>query len=301
MANGINAVNCNIDVREDRMLKFAVRQIPLIVTCADGNTNAYPALFHSAFEIQFISDGECSYFVNDRVCNCARNSVLLIHSNEIHNRLSSECKNLKRFSVIIGNDLIENNRALKDMIASLRDVRQIDLPEKEAILCRIMLEEIMDEMEKRKVFWQDSAISSVIKFLVMLSRNKKCQSQMQNKPNQLITEMVQFLDENATRKISLDELAEQFTTSKYWISRQFHQNTGITIRDYIIQRRVSLAKVFLENTDLKICSVAMNVGFDDLSTFNRDFRIVTGITPSEYRKIFQQMDNQSPDSANSVR
>ena len=157
-ANIVADGNC-----EDRSLQSIFDQIPLIVTVMDGDIeDPYPTLFHSATEIQFVSEGECSYFVSDSVWHCTRNSILIIHGNEIHNRLSGSCKSLKRFTIIINNTLLETNPAIKDLIDDMRDVRQIDLPNKKAILGRILMEEILEEMEQHNPFWQDAAIACII-------------------------------------------------------------------------------------------------------------------------------------------
>jgi len=278
--------------KEDLYVLIALNQFPLTATFNDrDNEGSDLALFHSAMEIQFVSEGKCSYFVKDSVWECERNSVLLIHSNEMHNHLPDSCKHIQRYTLIIGNEILRQYRAIGKVMSGLRDVRQIDLPEKEAILSRILLEEIIKEMNECGVFWQDAVSAFVLRYLIILARHRDCHTKPQVENDQFAKKIIQYLDENVTRKISLDELAKRFSTSRYWISRKFHQNTGVTIRNYIIRRRVSLAKTLLENTDSKVCSVAINVGFDDLSAFNRNFKMVTGVTPSQYRKIFQQRND----------
>lgn len=284
--------------REDLDVVIALGRFPLIARHLDrDNDPPGLALFHSAIEIQFVCEGKCSYFVKDSVWSCERSSVLLIHSNEMHNHLPTSCDRIRRYSLIIGNEMLERYRSVGDVMSDLGGVRQIEIPEKEAILSRILLEEIIEETQERRAFWQDAVSACVLRYLIILARHKGCHTRPQSEDDQLAKKIVQYLDENATRKLSLDELAEQFSTSKYWISRKFHRDTGATISNYIMRRRVSLAKTLLESTDMKVASVAIDVGFDDLSAFNRSFKIVTGITPSQYRRIFQSKGDHSPNAA----
>ena len=299
MRDSVDIINeAPITNMEDQAVLIGIRQFPMIATCRDGDIEAlHSALFHSAVEIQFVTEGKCSYFVKDSVWECESNSVLVIHSNEMHNYLPGSCKSLKRFSLIIGDEVLKHYRNISEMINGLRDVRQIDLPEKDAILSRIMLEDVIKEIRGREVLWMDAALACVARFLVILTRCKTCHTKPRGEINQFVLDMVQYLDKHATRKIPLDELTKRFCISRYWMSRKFHQATGSTIRDYIIRRRISLAKTLLENTDSKVCSIAINVGFDDLSAFNRNFKMVTGITPSQYRKLLLQKGNNVRDIA----
>jgi two-component system, response regulator YesN len=61
--------------------------------------------------------------------------------------------------------------------------------------------------------------------------------------------------------------------------------TGVGFKQFLIRCRVTEAKRMLERTDWKIARIAYDAGFMELSTFNRDFRSITGVSPSAYRKL----------------
>lgn len=95
--------------------------------------------------------------------------------------------------------------------------------------------------------------------------------------------VIDFIRENITSDISRDELAEAIDMNPNYMGSLFKAYTGQTINDYINQLRIEMAVKALQESDDKILSIALNVGFNSLATFNRVFKQITGKTPSQYR------------------
>lgn len=94
----------------------------------------------------------------------------------------------------------------------------------------------------------------------------------------------EYLDNNYTNKITLDELASIFYIDKFYLAKTFKAVYGTTISNYLITKRVTRAKQLLRFSDLTIEEVGMDVGVDNACYFSRMFRRAEGITPGEYRK-----------------
>jgi AraC-like DNA-binding protein len=62
---------------------------------------------------------------------------------------------------------------------------------------------------------------------------------------------------------------------------------GQTVFEYLNQIRVDFGCKLLMDPDLSIMEVCLDSGFNNLSHFNKQFRKLTGVTPSEYRKRFK--------------
>lgn len=101
---------------------------------------------------------------------------------------------------------------------------------------------------------------------------------------QRIRDICAWLTEHCYEPLTVDEIAEHFSLSKYYLCREFRKHTGRTIFSYIEEGRLSAAKQFLRYSDLPIAAIAEYVGLQDLSTFGRAFRKVEGMSPSAYRK-----------------
>jgi transcriptional regulator GlxA family with amidase domain len=67
-------------------------------------------------------------------------------------------------------------------------------------------------------------------------------------------------------------------------SRRFKARTGYPLFEYINRLRVKRAAALLKRTDMGVLDIALAVGYNNLSFFNRYFRRLTGLTPAEYRR-----------------
>ena len=84
-------------------------------------------------------------------------------------------------------------------------------------------------------------------------------------------------------RLSVDELAAEAAVSPFHFLRIFEQVVGVPPGRYMLRTRLHRAAVRLRRSNDAIAAVALDCGFDDLSTFNRHFRRMTGVTPGAYR------------------
>ena len=84
-------------------------------------------------------------------------------------------------------------------------------------------------------------------------------------------------------QLSLSALASQVGMSKYRLSHRFREVLGVCFRDYLLRLRLEQAKTLLAVGHLSISDVAHDVGFGDLSRFDKVFKRYTGVSPSAYR------------------
>lgn len=96
---------------------------------------------------------------------------------------------------------------------------------------------------------------------------------------------INYIEANYMDKISIDTLARLCCMSKYHFIRCFFSITGQTPVEYINSFRIKTAcRLLREQSDDKIISISLAVGFNDLSNFNRTFKRIIGQTPVEYRR-----------------
>ena len=93
-----------------------------------------------------------------------------------------------------------------------------------------------------------------------------------------------YLDAHYTEKISLDALAEQFFISKFYLTRVFKEQYGVSINTYVLNLRITKAKQMLRFTDKKLEDIGYQCGLGAPHYFSRIFKQVEGIAPSEFRE-----------------
>ena len=102
--------------------------------------------------------------------------------------------------------------------------------------------------------------------------------------NTVEKEMVSYIQQNFTGKISLREFGEQFHLSEKYISRYFKEHFHITLSQYVTYLRFEHAKQLLQDTDIPVTDVAMQSGYQNVSYFIRSFQKAYAVSPLKYRK-----------------
>lgn len=92
-----------------------------------------------------------------------------------------------------------------------------------------------------------------------------------------------FIEQNLEYDTDISFLAKNFSYNQKYFGRLFKKKTGISLDEYINQRRISRAKHLLRDTEESIINISAKVGFNNVSYFNRTFRDLVGMTPTEWR------------------
>ena len=97
--------------------------------------------------------------------------------------------------------------------------------------------------------------------------------------------VLQHIGSNFTRDLSEAELAKLGRQSVSTFSRSFRRHTGMVFVQYVNSLRIELACQYLSQADLTITEICYEVGFNNVSNFNRQFLAVKGMPPSRFRKM----------------
>ncbi len=102
--------------------------------------------------------------------------------------------------------------------------------------------------------------------------------------NEGIRRALDFMEEHYFEGISLRDIARAACLSSYHFCRLFKRQMGINLIPYLSRLRIKKAKSLLGSTPYSVTRICFDVGFNDLSHFERVFRSIEGISPSTYRK-----------------
>lgn len=102
-------------------------------------------------------------------------------------------------------------------------------------------------------------------------------------PNSIIQDVLSYINSNYTQPLKTEQLAKKFGISVSYLSHEFQKFTNRSVYDYILYRRVMLARQMML-TDQSLNSIAYQCGFNDYSNFLRMFRKLIGVSPSQFRK-----------------
>lgn len=95
------------------------------------------------------------------------------------------------------------------------------------------------------------------------------------------------IDEHFAERLTLEEVASRFYIDKHYLARLFKEQVGMTLTAYVQQVRITHAKQMLRFTDQRIEEIGLTCGVGDLNYFSRVFKKLEGVSPSEYRRMWQ--------------
>lgn len=90
-----------------------------------------------------------------------------------------------------------------------------------------------------------------------------------------------------TENLSLKAVAEYIHLNQNYFSGFFKKETGMNFNDFLVETRIDASKKLLHNLGIKVYEVGQMVGYDEPVSFNRAFKKVVGVSPSEYRSLLK--------------
>lgn len=229
-----------------------------------------------------------SIMIDGKLYNMEKNGLYFIYGRAIHFVVPDDLNRYNHSIIILNTE--ETKKLLRnlDMSAEFEKIFSND----GGLFCSLSPEAAIDV---DKIFLRISSILQDDKMqyarlaaeLVSLCEIGLKFSQDSNKSGDKISEIVSFISDSALKKISIDDICKELHISKYHLCRIFKENTGVTIGQFIKNRRLAVAKQLLADTNLKITEIAQRCCFSDNSFFTKTFFTEFGVTPTEYRAKYK--------------
>jgi AraC-like DNA-binding protein/mannose-6-phosphate isomerase-like protein (cupin superfamily) len=272
------------DVQCSREKVFRREDFPLAVYVGSwSGAESDPRLVHPQLELHLICHGNGTYVIGGEDCHFEKNSVLIVHKNETHRGPVGATGSIKNISLILAPRLFKDRPAALQALSSLDLIHHMVLSDVQAAGAECLLTRAADECEHKDLQWKSTVANYIEALLVILQRAVTGHGFRPKDKDPLMQEITEFLGREFTEAVSLSETADKFGLSSYTLSKGFKRYTGVGFRQYIIQLRVAEARKFLETTDMTVSTIAYEVGFGSLSSFNSEFLRMTGVTPGAYR------------------
>ncbi len=145
--------------------------------------------------------------------------------------------------------------------------------------------EIMKSPEKLQSFHNSTkSIEHMKQFIHMVASSVK-ESEDESSPKVLVERITQYINEHLDEELMREAIAKWVNLSPDYMTKLFKNETGITIKEYIIQQKMQMARKLLQTTKLPVSFIASKVGFCNFSHFSYTYKKVMGITPQNERRI----------------
>jgi AraC-like DNA-binding protein len=151
-----------------------------------------------------------------------------------------------------------------------------------------ILRRIIDINRKPDAYTEIFTSQLITELLTLTMTFKRSDIDYTIRASKSLSEVKEYLDNNFTEEIYLENLCDTFCMSKFYLTKEFKKAYGVTISKYIISCRINYAKRLLRFTDKSIDEISEVCGFYDTSYFNKQFKASEDITPFKYRKTWRE-------------
>lgn len=141
-----------------------------------------------------------------------------------------------------------------------------------------------EEMQYGLSYYQDVLISAFLVTLLRICIDSDIKYISRGRKTLMIDDVFVYIRQNLANDLSLAKLESVFFVSKEHLCRRFHQETGVSIHQYILDARLSKSQSLIRK-GLSVSEIYKQCGFKSYNHFFKAFKKVYGCTPSQFRKI----------------
>jgi AraC-like DNA-binding protein len=235
---------------------------------------------HDEVEIQYIKSGVGAYAIGHRIWPFRGRMLFVVHSNVPH-RFQPNPKGLVEKVFVAFRPSVLKEPWARAMIRALPV--SLQLAEPDATRIETCYRTIRAEIEARPPHWKDLTAGELVKLLILIQRAAQ---PSRPAPDHRVVRATEYLDAHFRDAVTVPGLAQIAGMSASHLAHRFKQQVRMGIRQYLLQSRIAEAKSVLEKTpDIKLAALAAQLGFSNFALFNRAFRHLTGMSPSDWRRI----------------
>lgn len=253
-----------------------------------------PLHWHSEFEMSIMHEGCMEYICGDARFFAAEGDIVIVAPNILH-AMYPHGGEVQRYDTVVFSaemlGLSDNDRSAAECIRPLVNggftalhitpahtyYNELKITADNIVSCGIGNTPQLDMLMK----------SELLRLFWLLEDNGdiSAHSPTETGKSEMIRAALEYIAENFSENITIEQLAETVHLSKSYFMSRFRETAGVSAVEYVTQYRIRAACSALLESSKTVSEISFECGFRNLSNFNRQFRRLMGCTPNEYRRI----------------
>ncbi len=255
----------------------------------------FPYHRHNGYEIFLFIQGNINYYIEHNCYQLTTGDLFITPPSEMHRVVSLDDNLYERITLNIKRPVLDRLSTPKTDLSACFYTTNLGQNifvrlENEDLKKFINLANDLSRVLESDNYGSDILINVYLSQLLLLVNSYYRQSSFsqQSIMPPLIKNVMLYIEQNLTTDISLEKLTNKFYHDGTYISRQFKHHTGLTLREYILDRRIEEAKRLLSNGE-NVSEACCESGFSNYSNFIRSFTKLVGISPGKYMRLSKTM------------
>jgi len=227
---------------------------------------SFPLHFHRAYELIIVNEGELLVTIDQKEYLLKNKDVAFVFNNQMH-----EFKTINVSDITI---VIFSPELVGHFFMNYKGF----VPEDNVI----HLNFIPDLIGLNSIYRQKSFLYDICSMLVEHTNFIPVETSTKTK---VLHKILLYVDRNYSEDCTLKVIAKQLQYDYAYLSKLFVHMTNMSFTEYLNHYRTSQACYLLKNSQQSISEIAMNCGYNNLRSFNRNFKRIMNYSPSRYREL----------------
>lgn len=251
--------------------------------------------YHDFNKIIIFLSGKVTYLIEGKAYNLKPWDILLVNSHDIHKPVIDSSETYERIVIWVNSEFIRNhNYENCDLMTCFRlaDKKSFNLVRLEENLQNNLksilnsLEKSMSSKEFASKLLSNTLFMELIIYInrIIVGNKYKTSETMLKYDNQIIA-IIKYINDNlSSPSLSIKEISDKFYISRYNLMHKFKKQTGYTVHNYIIQKKLIAVKKLIQK-GVPAVQASENIGFSDYSAFLRAFKKLFNASPRQFQNF----------------
>lgn len=258
-----------------------------------GEDYVSPKHWQKEIEIAYVTGGWIEISVEDKMYHIDDGQMLFINGGVLHYYgPKKECARVVVVKFAKETVLVQPcNEQLREEVSKLYN--QMFLVSSDAKIGQIITDIELAPYQKYNEYYYSAKLVELTLLLLIHPELifNRMETHMVNNARHLDAAL-SFLNDNFSAKLTLSMLASHLGLAESYCSKYIKDKTGMTFVEYLNALRVNRAELCLIRSDMNITEIAYHTGFSSVQTFNRVFKALKSVSPTEYRRLRMSKKHQ---------
>lgn len=236
-------------------------------------------------EITYAISGKATVYTGGKAEEISKGQIHFVKKGIAHRIVAHEGNNFRY--ICIGYVPCKNYETTRDIFKSLESVNSFIATDLGNI--RILSEMLINESYTKESYNNVMLNAYMVQIITEICRlyngsKKNSGNKYQNSYSGLaIYHALRYIDRNYLEINSIKEISEKLSYSEYYLAHIFKEKMGVSIKQYITEKKVAEGCNLLKNSNLSITEISDKLGYSSPHSFSQNFKKITGVSPSDYK------------------
>lgn len=245
---------------------------------------------HDFYEAYLFLDGNVTYYIEEHAYDLFPGDLLLIPPGRMHRPvLTDNAAVYERMVLWLNTGFLRSLEGGEPLLQELgrfngKSGYLVHFADEDLSFIQTLLVRLSGAQKRRDPLAHSEQKALISLFLSLLCRQAEQTAVTSAKPSALIPKVIRYLNAHFVEPLTLDSICTEFFISKFHLTRKFKEYTNTTIYDYILSKRIGLARRLIRQ-GATAAAAAEACGFSDYSSFYKIFAAKTGMTPADFKSL----------------